>query len=109
MALLKGKHIITEVEGTRCTLVESGTDQQRTDFLKDLLTFNGYTVKVEKEKTKDGTPLETYMVGTTDILFNPVIRLYEKKLFRKDGLVVGPAYWNQWPGQDTIPYWQVKR
>jgi len=109
MALLRGKHIISEVEGTRCTLVESGIDQKRADFLKDLLTGNGYTVKVEKEKAKDGTPLETYMVGTTDIFFNPVIRLYQKKLFRNDGKVINPAYWYQWPYSWDIPYWQVHR
>jgi len=108
MASLKGKHIVAEVEGIRCTIVETGTSEKRAGFLKDLLTHNGYMVKMEKEKTKDGTLLETYIIGTTDIVFNPVIRLYQKKLLRKDGHVVNPSYWNQWPDQWDIPYWQVQ-
>jgi len=107
MASLKGKHIVTEVEGVRCTIVETLTSEERAGFLRDLLTHNGYIVKMEKEKAKDGTLLETYVIGTTDIVFNPVIRLYQKKLFRKDGHVVNPSYWNQWPDQWDIPYWQV--
>ena len=66
-------------------------------------------VKMEKEKAKDGTELETLVIGLTDIFFNPMIVVYEKKLVRKDGFTVTPAYWNQWPEEDTIPYWKVQR
>jgi hypothetical protein len=109
MALTKGKHNIAEIEGMRCTVIETGVAQERTEFLKTLLVFNGYEVKIEKEKAKDGTELETFVIGLTDILFNPMIVIYEKKLFRKDGLTVTPAYWNQWPGEDTLPYWKIQR
>ena len=108
MAILKGKHIIAEIEGIRCTVIETGTTLERAEFLKQLLVFNGYEVKLEKEKAKDGTELDTFIVGLTDILFNPMIVLYEKKLIRKDGFTVTPAYWNQIPEQDTLPYWQVQ-
>jgi hypothetical protein len=107
--MLKGKHNVAEVEGIRCTIVETGANEGRMTFLRDLLVHNGYTVKAEKEKAKDGKPLETFVVGVTDLVFNPVIRLYQKKLFRKEGLVVNPAYWNQWPGQWDIPYYEVQR
>lgn len=109
MTLIKGKHNIAEIEGTRCTLIETGATQERAEFLKNLLVFNGYEVKMEKEKAKDGTDLETFAVGLTDILFNPMIAVYEKKLFRKDGLTVTPAFWNQAQDQDTLPYWKVQR
>jgi hypothetical protein len=109
MALSKGKHNIAEIEGARCTVIETGTTPERAEFLKNLLVFNRYEVKMEKEKEKDGTELETYIVGTTDVLFNPMIIVYEKKLIRKDGLTVTPSYWNQLPDQDALPYWQVQR
>ena len=100
---------MAEVEGIRCTIVETGANEGRVIFLRELLVHNGYAVKAEKEKAKDGTPLETYVVGVTDIIFNPVIRLYQKRLFRKDGQAVNPAFWNQWPGQWDIPYYEVQR
>jgi len=109
MALTKGKHNVAEIEGIRCTVIETGISQERAEFLRNLLVFNGYDVKMEKEKAKEGTEPDTMMIGVTDLVFNPVIAVYEKKLVRKDGLTVSPAYWNQWPDQDTLPYWQVQR
>jgi hypothetical protein len=108
MALTKGKHNIAEIEGMRCSVIENGATQERSQFLKELLIFNGYEVKMEKEKAKDGSVLDTYVIGLTDILFNAMIVVYEKKLVRKDGLTVTPAYWNQWSKQETIPYWRVQ-
>jgi hypothetical protein len=107
MALIKGKHNIAEIEGVRCTVIESGATLDRAEFLKNLLMHNGCDVKMEKEKAKDGAELETYVIGLTDLVFNPMIAVYERKLLRKDGLTVTPAYWNQWPQNDTLPYWQL--
>jgi hypothetical protein len=109
MPLTKGKHNIAEIEGIRCSVIEAGASPERAEFLKNLLVFNEFEVKMEKEKAKDGTDLETHIVGITDILFNPMIAVYEKKLFRKDGLTVSPAYWNQWTEGDSLPYWKVQR
>ena len=66
MSLSKGKHNIAEIEGVRCTVVETGVTEERAEFLKNMLTFNGYEVKMEKEKAKDGTELESCLrvVGT---------------------------------------------
>jgi hypothetical protein len=108
MPLNKGKHSVAEIDGIRCTVVETGATEERALFLKELLEFNGYTVKTEKEKAKDGTVLPTLSLGVTDILFNPMIVVYQHKLLRKDGAEVTPAYWNQWPGQQELPYWQVQ-
>jgi len=107
MSLNKGKHIVSEIEGVRCTVVETGLNESRALFLKELLEHNGYEAKMEKDKTKDGSVLETFVLGVTDLLFNPVIRVYQHKLVRKDGKEITPAYWNQWPDEWDLPYWQV--
>ena len=109
MALKKGKHTVSEIEGIRCTVVESGIDENRVHFLKELLEVNKYEVKMEKEKAKDGTTLETYTIGVTDILFNPVIAVFAHRLIRKDGHEVTQAYWNQWPADPNLPYWMVEK
>ena len=104
---LKGKHNVAEIDGVRCTVVETGATKERLEFLKALLSHNGYEVKTEQEKDKEGAMLDTFVIGVTDILFNPVIVLYQKKLFRKDGNEVTAAYWEQKPADTEIPYWQV--
>ncbi len=109
MALTKGKHTIAEIDGVRCTVVETGLSDERAAFLKGILEFNGYTVKIDKEKTKEGTALDTSVIGLTDLLFNPMIVVYQHKLLLSDGREVTPAYWNQWPGEWDLPYWQVNR
>ena len=104
---LKGKHNVAEINGVRCTVVESGITKDRIEFLNKLLSHNGYEVKLEQEKDKEGTLLDTYLIGVTDILFNPVIMIYMLKLFRKDGQVVTAGYWEQKPTDTEIPYWQA--
>ena len=107
MSLTKGKHIVAEIEGVRCTVVETGLQESRAEFLKGLLQVNGFEVKMEKEKTKEGTMLDTWQLGVTDLLFNPVVALYAHKLYRSDQKVVTQAFWNQWPVDPDIPYWMV--
>jgi hypothetical protein len=108
MITLKGKHTVAEIEGVRCSVAGTGISETRKEFLKELLTLNGFGVKAEKEKAKDGTPLETWVIGVTDMYFNPVIAVYAHKLHRKDGAEVTPAYWEQWPLPADVPYWQVQ-
>lgn len=105
----KGKHSVAEIDGVRCTIVESRIGKERLDFLTELLSYNGLAVKSEQEKDKEGTLLGTYVIGVTDILFNPTIVVYQKKLFRKDGEVVTAAWWEQKKSDTGIPYWQVRR
>jgi hypothetical protein len=108
--MMKGKHTVNEIGGMRCTIVETGASDERVKFLKEILEFNGYEVKTEKEKAKDGSPLATSVIGVTDIVFSAIINLYERRLLRKDGHVLNPAYWNQWPDKDwDIPYYLVER
>ena len=109
MALNKGKHTVTEIEGVRCKVVESGITPERASFLKKILVQNGFEVKLENEKAKDGTALETMVIGVTDIIFNPAIQIYMHKLKKEDGNIVTLQYWNQWPSDPDIPYWMVSR
>jgi hypothetical protein len=108
MAKLTGKHNVAGIDGVRCTVIETGATEARARFLSELLAFNRYDVKMEKEKAKDGSMLDTYILGVTDVVFNPVIALYQRKLFRNDGKTITPNYWDQNPNQDDIPYWQVQ-
>jgi len=109
MALTNGKHIVNEIDGIRCTIVEDKADLKRVDFLKDLLTFNKFEVKVAENPKKVETDPVTYTVGVTDVVFNPIIAIYEKSLFNRFGNVVTPNFWNQISENAKVPYWTVKR
>ena len=102
---LKAKHIVEEINGVRCTIVEKGATQPRVDFLKDLLEFNKFEVLVagEKQETEDAPLLFTS--GVTDLVFNPEISVYEMSLKTKDGKRVSPAYWEQKTSEIVDEYW----
>ena len=105
MALSKGKHIVEEINGIRCTVVEKGASAERVDFLKQLLVFNKFEVQVEAEKQADETAPVTYMIGVTDIVFNPMIAVYEQNLRTEAGEKVCAAYWNQYTTENNSQYW----
>lgn len=103
MALNKIKPVIEEIDGVRCVIVESGMDSKRSDFLTRLLAHNGYDVK------KMSTPEGTETLGVTDLLFNPVIDVYKRRLKSISGKRVTPAYWMQTSEQETeheVNYWK---
>jgi hypothetical protein len=92
-SLTSAKHIIGEIDGTRCTIVESNVTKARMEFLRDLLAHNGLEVKVREEAKGDEAKAEEaseplYTVGVTDIIFNPVYAIYERTLLRPDGTIV---------------------
>ena len=106
MALNKGKHIVEEIDGVRCSLVEKGASAERTEFLKKLLELNKYTVKVATEGESG-----TFKIGVTDMLFNPVIDVYKRDLISLSGKKVTPAYWLQnsvKEGEAEVNYWDFK-
>ncbi len=45
MAINNVKHIIGEIDGVRCTIVETGVSLERVAFLNDLLSFNNIEPK----------------------------------------------------------------
>jgi len=89
MPLNQGKHIIKEIEGVRCSLVEENVSESRTAFLKKLLVLNGFDVKTELNEEAEFT------IGVTDMLFNPVIYVYELRLKTAENKIVTPAFWLQ--------------
>ena len=103
MALNKGKHLVEEIDGVRCTVVEKGITHERAQFLKTLLELNGLEVKPAVEADP-----ATMKLGVTDILFNPVIDVYERRLKSPSGKKVTPAYWLQKSENESeaeVNYW----
>ena len=102
---LKAKHIVEEINGVRCTVVEKGATQGRVDFLKGLLEFNKFEVMIaeDKKETEDAPTLFT--LGVTDEVFSPVIAVYEMSLKTPDGKRVSPAYWEQKTTEIVDEYW----
>lgn len=109
MSLDKGKHLVQEIDGVLCTLVETGIDSKRLKFLKELLEFNLFEVKTEEKPGKEEEPV-TFTIGVTDVVFNPLIAVYERSLKRPDnGEVVSPAYWNQEKEIKGVPYFDYRK
>ena len=131
MAINKN-HEFEELEGVKCGIVENNVTLARVEFLKRLLTFNGFTVvtavtpapKVVANtvvKAADGEELapppppappapETFSIGVTDYTFNPINAIFGRLLKTPDGHVVTLAYWQQREtvSQDEIPYYEHK-
>ena len=95
MSLTNAKHIIAEIEGARCTVVEAGVSIDRAAFLRDLLEFNKFEVKELQEASETSGAEPKYTIGVTDLLFNPVFAVYECLLRTREGKYVTPGYWNQ--------------
>ncbi len=115
MSLKSGKHIVSEIEGQRCTIVESGINEGRMNFLKELLVLNKLEVKVIQEKpettteTATAAATPTYTIGVTNLLFNLIIAVYDCSLRTKEGKIVTPAYWNQKPPIVDSRYWIIRK
>jgi hypothetical protein len=105
MAINNAKHIIAEINGIRCTIIETGATLQRVAFLSDLLTFNKFEVKEIQETNKVQGGEQKFTIGVTDILFNPVFAIYERQLKTREGIFVTPGYWNQECIECDPRYW----
>jgi len=93
MAINNAKHIVGEIDGVRCTIVDSGITLDRLAFLTDLLQFNNFDVKEMKLPSEVEGEEPKYTIGVTDLVFNPVFAIYERSLKTRDGKFVTPAYW----------------
>jgi hypothetical protein len=105
MAINNAKHIVNEINGVRCTIVESGVTLERAAFLRDLLTINNLEVMELLEPPKEEGGEIKYTIGVTDLLFNPVFAVYERLLKTPDGVAVTPGYWNQECTECDPRYW----
>jgi len=107
--VLKAKHIVEELSGQRCTIVEKGIDKKRVNFLKELLSHNKFEVVVDEvAKTEESTE-QLYNIGVTDLVFNPVIAVYEMALKTTNGVPVTAAFWNQESTESIKEYWLMAK
>ncbi|SNR55978.1 hypothetical protein SAMN06265371_105158 [Lutibacter agarilyticus] len=103
---LAGKHTFGSIGDTRVTFVEKKIDENRKDFLQKLLVHNGFEVIIQEEKRKTEEEPQLFTVAVTDMVFNPTIWVFERKLRTLDGRKVTQDYWNQ-KTEDTNPhYWK---
>lgn len=103
---LGGKHLFGAIGDQRVTFIEKKIDADRKDFLKKLLEHNGFEVIVNEEKRKSEEEPQLYTVAVTDMVFNPTVWVFQRKLKTFDGRKVTPDYWNQ-VSEDTAPqYWK---
>ncbi len=103
---LAGKHLFGSIEETRVTFIEKKIEKDRADFLKKLLEHNGFEVLIQEEKRKTEEEPQLYTVAVTDMVFNPTVWIFQRKLKTFDGRIVNQEYWNQL-SEDTKPqYWK---
>lgn len=133
MAINKN-HEFEELNGVKCAIVEKNVTKERTDFLKQLLEYNHYTVVViptplapakavppkpapvaasTNEENVQAVPTlppapapETFTVGVTDVTFNSINAIFGRLLKAPGGHIVTLAYWQQKEtvSHDEIPY-----
>ena len=103
---LGGNHLFGSIGETRVTFVEKGVDENRRDFLKNLLEVNGFEVVIEEDKIKAEGDQQLYTVAVTDMTFNPTIWVFERKLKTADGRKVTHDYWNQKTEETNPRYWK---
>ena len=119
-------HTTEELNGIKCAVVEKNASTLRVEFLKQLLSFNKYTVEIAATpppKTAPAKPLaegeaapppppapETFTIGVTDLSFNAINAVFSRLLHTENGHVVTQAYWYQKEtvSHDEIPYYEFK-
>jgi hypothetical protein len=124
---INSNHTLEELDGVRCIIVEKNLTPERVAFLKPLLEYNTLkvvvvpsappkvvapVVAVAEGEVAPVAPVvqtpETFTMGVTNMLFNPVNAVYGRLLRTPDGHVVTPAYWHQEESvsHDEIPYYE---
>ena len=120
-------HVSEDLNGIKCAVVEKNISKERADFLRQILIYNKYIVEIAATpppKVPPPKPLaegevppppppplpETYTVGVTDMMFNPINAIFGRLLHTPDGHVVTQAYWFQKEktSHDEIPYYEKK-
>ncbi len=103
---LAGKHLFGSIGDQRVTFVEKKVTEERKNFLKKLLEHNGFEVIIVEEKRKSEEEPQLYTVAVTDMVFNPTIWVFERKLKTFDGRKVTQDYWNQHSEKTKPQYWK---
>lgn len=91
----------------RVTFVEKKIGKERMDFLKKLLECNGFEVIIQEEKIKSEEEPQLYTIGVTDMVFNPTVYVFQRRLKTIDGKhIVNQEYWNQISEDSKPQYWK---
>lgn len=91
----------------RVTFVEKKITAERLDFLKQLLEVNGFEVLVDEDKRKSEEDPQLYTIGVTDMVFNPTVYVFQRRLKTLDGKhIVNQEYWNQISEDPKPQYWK---
>ncbi len=100
------KHEFGKIGDTQVTFVEKGVSVERMKFLKELLEFNKFEVITEEVPEKEKGGGVTYNVAVTDLIFNPVIWVYDRKLLTPEGKIINEDYWMQRNTDCKPQYWE---
>ena len=104
---LAGKHMFGSIGEQRVTFVEKKITVERLDFLKQLLEVNGFEVLVDEVKRKSEEDPQLYTIGVTDMVFNPTVYIFQRRLKTLDGKhIVNQEYWNQISEDPKPQYWK---
>jgi hypothetical protein len=123
---INSNHILEELDGIKCIVVEKNLSAERVAFLKPLLEYNRLKVvvvpsppakvaapaPVAEGETPVAAPVveapETFTLGVANMLFNTINAIYGRLLRTPDGHVVTAAYWYQKESvsHDEIPYYE---
>ncbi|MCF6308358.1 MAG: hypothetical protein L3J09_10420 [Flavobacteriaceae bacterium] len=103
---LGGKHLFGAIGDQRVTFIEKKIEEGRKDFLKKLLEHNGFEVLIQEDKRKSEEEPQLYTVAVTDMVFNPTIWIFQRKLKTFDGRKVTQDYWNQVSEETAPQYWK---
>ena len=104
---LSGSHQFGDIDGQRVTFVEKKVEKQRADFLSALLTHNQFQVFVTEDQRKSEEEPQLYTVAVTDMVFNPTVWVFQRRLKTFDGRKVTQAYWNQDSTNTNPRYWNL--
>jgi len=102
---LGGRHLFGSIDDVRVTFVEKGVDESRSAFLKKLLEHNGFEVFVKEDKRKTEDDPQLYTVAVSDMVFNPTIWVFQRRLKTFDGKKVTQDFWNQVTEDAAPQYW----
>jgi len=104
---LEGKHQFGSIGEQRVTFVEKKIEEERLHFLKNLLEYNGFEVIVDELKRKSEEEPQLYNLGVTDMVFNPTVYVFQRRLKTLDGQhIVNQDYWNQVSSDAKPQYWK---
>ena len=104
---LAGKHQFGAIGDQRVTFIEKKIEKDRMEFLKKLLEVNDFEVVIQEEKRKSEEDPQLYTVAVTDMVFNPTIYVFQRRLKTIDGKrIVTQDYWNQVTEETNPQYWK---